>query len=275
MIWNNSIIEKVIRGYYKANLALRKTPYQYLWILGHMRSGSSVFTHILNTNSEISGYGETHVFYWKPQDLAHLLCDVKWSLRQFDMSDRYIMDKILHDMHIRDEMLLQNPLIRCIFLIRDPAETISSMVKLWGEHGDEVIQLFSVEDYVNYYCNRLKTLKHYAESVTDPRRLFFLTHAQFIHQTTDVFRALESFLELRSPLSEIYTKTPVTGQRKVGDWSGNLESGRIMRNASANRYAIREDLLEQAQAAYDDCCSFLAQRCSSIENTESLMNSQS
>ena len=180
------------------------------------------------------------------------------------MSDRYIMDKILHDMHIKNEVLLNEPEIHCIFLIRDPAETISSMIKLWGENGDEVIQLFSVEEYVDYYCNRLNSLKRYAELLNNKNRAFFLTHNQFINHTDDVFRGLESFLNLRSPLSEIYTKTPVTGNRKVGDWSGNLESGKIMRKASPDLCSIREDLLERAKTAYDDCCSCLVQHCSSI-----------
>ena len=35
---------------------LRLKPYKILFILSHMRSGSSLLTHILNSNPEIIGY---------------------------------------------------------------------------------------------------------------------------------------------------------------------------------------------------------------------------
>ncbi|MGB3515861.1 MAG: sulfotransferase [Elainellaceae cyanobacterium] len=260
----DALTAKLFRAYYKANLVVRRKSYEYLWILGHMRSGSSMFTHILNTNPEISGYGETHVFYWNQQDLTHLMCDVKYALKQLDMSDRFIMDKILHDMHIKDESLLNHPRISIIFLLRDPAETLSSMVKLWGETGDDGVQLYSVEDYTQYYCDRLRSIQRYAEIMEHPKRAFFLTHAQLIHQTEAIFRALEQHLALKFPLSEQYEKTPVTGQRKVGDWSGNLESGTIIRNPKKTLYNLDPHLLERANQAFQDCCQTLSQRCTSL-----------
>jgi len=50
----------------------RGQPYRILLILSHMRSGSSLLTHLLNSNPEIIGYGETHIQYASEQDFKKL-----------------------------------------------------------------------------------------------------------------------------------------------------------------------------------------------------------
>jgi hypothetical protein len=78
---------------------LRLTGTEWLFVLGHMRSGSSLLVHLLNSSPEILGYGETHREYTGRRSLFCLHDDV---CREFEkhgeITDpfyRYVMDKIV------------------------------------------------------------------------------------------------------------------------------------------------------------------------------------
>jgi LPS sulfotransferase NodH len=40
--------------------------YEFVHILSHMRSGSTLLAHLLASHPEIIGYGETHIRYRSP-----------------------------------------------------------------------------------------------------------------------------------------------------------------------------------------------------------------
>ncbi|MGV2388843.1 MAG UNVERIFIED_CONTAM: sulfotransferase [Microcystis novacekii LVE1205-3] len=48
-----------------------------------MRSGSSLLTHILNSNPEIIGFGETHLVYESEQDFKALMFQLYWTFERF------------------------------------------------------------------------------------------------------------------------------------------------------------------------------------------------
>ena len=45
--------------------------YELLFVLGHMRSKSSLLVHLLNSNPEVLGYGETHIGYTGRRSRGH------------------------------------------------------------------------------------------------------------------------------------------------------------------------------------------------------------
>ena len=74
-----------VHQYYQTRIDIPNDPYKILgrskldrilFVLSHMRSGSSLLTHILNTNNEIIGYGETHIKYSSELDFKALLSKV-------------------------------------------------------------------------------------------------------------------------------------------------------------------------------------------------------
>ena len=67
----------------------RKNPYRILFILGHMRAASSLLSHILTSNSEIIGYGETHTQYYREQDLKKLILKLIFYAVFFVYFDKY------------------------------------------------------------------------------------------------------------------------------------------------------------------------------------------
>ena len=53
-------------------LRLYKREYRFVFILGHMRSGSSLLAHILASHRNIARRGEAHISYQTVEDLPRL-----------------------------------------------------------------------------------------------------------------------------------------------------------------------------------------------------------
>jgi hypothetical protein len=71
-------------------------PRRHLFVLGHMRSYSSVLSHILGSHPQIDGYCETHIRYRWHFDLLRLQRRVR-QLTGEPLRGDYVLDKILHD----------------------------------------------------------------------------------------------------------------------------------------------------------------------------------
>jgi hypothetical protein len=68
---------------------------EFLFVLGHMRSGSTLLCHLLCNSDEIIGFGETHNNYRRRSDLAKLLTSVRASTGKNPFKYRYVLDKIV------------------------------------------------------------------------------------------------------------------------------------------------------------------------------------
>ena len=167
---------------------LRKKPCRILLLLGHMRSGSSLLTHILVSNPDVIGYGETHIKYGSDLDFKKLILKVYWQSQEFRkfqdlknlrMNHQYILDKVLHNTKILDETILTSENIYTIFLIREPARSFASMLD-HKPHWQE-------QDALDYYLKRLAKLEAYAKLINNKQRSLILSHQQLIDQTELVF----------------------------------------------------------------------------------------
>ena len=109
-----------------------------LFLLGHMRSYSSVLSHILGSHPQISGYCETHTKYRTWFDLWKL----RWRVRKLTgeaLRGDYVLDKVLHDYPMA-RSILDSSSTRAIVLIRRPRETVRSIIEmgLTLKHGSRV-----------------------------------------------------------------------------------------------------------------------------------------
>lgn len=224
---------------------LRKEPYKFIFILSHMRSGSSLFSHILNSNPEIIGYGETHINYQSETDLKALQFKVYWQLKNPNMSHKYILDKILHDQKILNTDLLRSPQICPIFLIREPQKTLASILDIkphWSE-----------DQAVNYYCDRLESLVNYAKIIGKREQYFFLTYDQLIHQSERVFLELQDFLKTANGFSEEYQILKTTGKRGIGDSTEKIKAGRIIKSERKLDITISPLAIARAREVFAQC----------------------
>lgn len=243
----------------------RAKPYRILFILSHMRSGSSLLTHIINANPAVIGYGETHVEYASTHDFNTLLKKVYWQTQDFRgpgdlknlrMDHAYVMDKVLHDKKFVSEDFLHHDQVYALFLLREPARSLNSILDL-KPHWNE-------QDALDYYCGRLKTLARYAELIGTPARMMVVTYEQMLEKTPDALATLQQFLQTPVPFSEEYRVLKTTGMKGVGDPKGNIKAGKIVRSQRPLSRKFNPDLLQQAQDTYQSVSDQLFQRCRSI-----------
>jgi hypothetical protein len=238
---------------------------KFLFILSHMRSGSSLLAHILSNNSEIIGFGETHTEYHSELDLKQLmvkiytrLCEVRRpsDLKQLRMHHTYILDKVLHNSKFSDYSFLASDTIYSIFLLREPKRSLISLLDL-KPHWDEATA-------VEYYTDRLRQLEVYARFINNPKRTLVVTYEQLLNQTDTTLCKLQQFLNTTQPLSENYHLLKTTGQPGVGDHKGNIKAGRIVRDQRKLDHTVSDRGIHCGQTAFDQCIQTLSQYCTVI-----------
>ena len=107
---------------------------RYLFVLGHMRSYSSLLCHILGSHPQIDGYCETHVKYRTRFDLLRLRSRVV-KLTGEPLSGRYVLDKVLHNYPLASS-ILRSPNTLSIVLVRRPVPTVQSIVNMGLHYSD-------------------------------------------------------------------------------------------------------------------------------------------
>jgi len=128
---NRKIKDFIIKNYFNFRIdtvdspykvRLRKRDYKFIFLCSHMRSGSSLLTHILVSNPEIIGYGETHINYSSEANLNELVKKVYSKVKNYKMDENYVLDKVLHNNKFEDYHFLTSDHIKTIFLLREPKE---------------------------------------------------------------------------------------------------------------------------------------------------------
>ena len=236
---------------------LRSKPYKILFILSHMRSGSSLLTHILNSNSEIIGYGETHLNYASEANFKDLIFKVYWKMRDYKMQHKYVLDKILHTKKITDQDLLTSNNIRAIFLIREPIRSLNSMLIIKPHWNEKKV--------LDYYVKRLAMLENYVKIINNKNYSLFITHKQLLQQTDLVFQKLKTFLDTNEEFSEQYEILRTTGRSGIGDSSKNIKAGRIVRESVKLDNRISQESIIKATLLFNQCSETLSKYCTTIE----------
>jgi hypothetical protein len=216
-----------------------------VFIMGHMRSGSTLLTHILLTHPEIIGCGERNVAYRSRDDLDKLEIAARLERRSLFRPISWVADQLNHDIFTPGPELLRCDRIRCVLLLRDPHETIQSLLNLTKPFSTD----WPVERAVDYYVNRTNSLAAYAEMLGE--RAMALTYADLVDRTPAALRRVESFLCLTSELPQEYTMQRFTGKR--GDPSDGIRLGRIERRTSVNGFLAPQREIQRAIEAYSSC----------------------
>ena len=238
-----NIVKRPLQAAYRKvvqfNLALRKHEYQYVFILAHMRSGSTLLSHILANHPEFAGAGETHISYRSSTDLPQLVLITCQRLRTLQLDARYVVDQINHGAYLTDEILLSPLVHKCVILIRSPEKALQSMISLYG--WKESIALDS-------YVNRLSELANYGSILKE--RAFLIEYDDLVEQTEPTLQALTDFFDVEPPFRPEYR--PHLATVRFGDPSSNITTGRVVRTPP-HPINISAEALEQASEAYQKC----------------------
>jgi hypothetical protein len=227
-----------------------------------MRSGSSLLSQILISNPEVCGIGETFTKYYSDQDFIKVIANVHFSLRQLSVKETYIFDKILHPHLLVNQDILNDDDIYIIFLIREPKGSLSSMLKLFPD--------WTEERAYKYYTTRLEKLQEYAKLKEDKSQKMFITYEQICgHENQVIFQMFQQMLQVQHPFTEKYKILRTTGRMFTGDPSANLKAGKIIKKQSnKNRPEISGDLLDKAQAYFNQCYEDLSKSCLSLSQEQ-------
>lgn len=216
---------------------------RYLFLLGTMRSGSTLLASILCSHPEVLGYGETHVVYRSAADLGELEARVgrAHGIDPADIGPRRVLDKLLHDGLIRDPGIFGRIDLACLFLLREPRRTIQSIVHQLGS---------TLDDAFTYYQERLASLERYAEVFPHSA---FLTYEDLVGNPERTLAGLTAFLDLDPPLAPEYRLQPLHDVKGVGDRSEAIHAGRVLANPRELAVDLPEDRMAEAQESYRRC----------------------
>ena len=240
-------------------ILFRKNPYRVLFILGHMRAASSLLSHILTSNPEIIGYGETHTQYYSDRDLKKLMSKVYgnyYQLKNMTMNHKYVLDKVLHNNKLIDDSFLKHEQVYAIFLVRKPQRTLASILDLKSDWDENKA--------LRYYLGRLAKLEEQAQFINNKNHSLFIQQEQILDNTAQVFQALQNFLDTKVGFSEKYNLQKTTGMRHVGDRTENIKSGRIIRQKRKLDIEVSDSIVEKAMQSYQKCCQTLSDYCTSV-----------
>jgi hypothetical protein len=233
----------------------------YLFVLGHMRSYSSLLCHILGSHPQVDGYCETHVKYRTRLDLLRLRARVV-KLTGEPLRGRYVLDKVLHNYPFASS-ILRNPNTRSIVLLRKPVPTVRSIINM-GLHYSDVAWYRDMDAVARYYEDRLGTLVQLAEQLRG--RVMFVEAEALLDQTATVLRGLTRALQLNEPLQADYRRFAHTGERGCGDPSEVIATGRVNNAAREQRtpVVLPAGLSARLETAYEVCAASLRDTCQAL-----------
>lgn len=239
-------------------------PDHYLFLFSHMRSYSSVLSHVLGTHPEISGYSESHLKYRHRSDLGTLRWRVARAIGGVP-TGRYLLDKLLHNYMLIPRQLRESDRLHALIFLRQPAPTLQSILRMHAMypqvrwHGDPAAVAV-------YYCERLMWIAAVAVLLKD-RALVFPAEA-ITGQTHGLLGAIGDHLHLATPLSPAYTPRRYTGQPAHGDVSTNILSGHILaadpRGWGDDCPGFTPEMLRQCERTYRRSVAIVADWCPSF-----------
>jgi hypothetical protein len=220
---------------------------KHLILLSHMRSRSSVLSHILGSSPSIVGYRELHLPYRKYIDLLRVKIELKESTGE-SICNQFLYDKLLHDWCEINEKYLHQANFKFIILLREPESTIKSILHMSNKIG--VKNFESADLACNYYVSRMNYLASYSHKIRG--RYFLIESDDLIDDDAMVLSELSSWLNLDKPLSKEYKIFEKTGQIGAGDPLENIQKGTLVRTKPSD-IQIPARYLERATKSYMDC----------------------
>lgn len=234
---------------------LFERPRQFVFLVTHMRSYSSLLGHLLAETDAIDGYSELHQTYTSELDLVRMPLDVQ-ATHDRPLRGDYVFDKLLHRAYTIDPALAGRADVRIIFSIRTPLPTLASMVEL-GLSDRSVKWAAEPDRALLHYQRRLSDICALAEWV--PRGAFLVSN-DLVASPRPTLDSLGEFLGLDESIPERYSMQPRTGVKKFGDSSDRILAGEIRSDHDNGKSTLPAEVIAAGQAAFSAALSSKALR---------------
>ena len=222
-------------------------PRGLIFVFAHMRSFSTLLSHQIGSNPDVSGYLEAHQNYRSRLDLIELADKVDRAGAN-SPKDRYLLDKILHPLIVKDAILQRGDL-KAILMVREPLATIRSILNIRAGGISDAAEA------ADHYVSRLKQLRE----ILDRRsgRVLFIEAEALIENSATTLAMITDYLGLAFPLTEKYEQFPMTGKSKFGDPSEWINKGSIVRNRGGDKVELGANPhMVTACHEYESFCSY-------------------
>jgi len=229
---------------------------QYIFILSHMRSYSTLLSHILANNREICGYTEMHIPYYSSIDFQILKFKARERYKDH-INRKYLLDKILHNSKKISENILKERDLIIIFLLRDPLDSLKSIITMSSSPNAKSKKPFDENKAANYYISRLSKLQDYSR-ITKEKNIFIKSE-NFINKTELTLDLLSKYLNLKEELSSIYSTFDYTGIPRYGDPSDYIKTGEIVMDRNKKDIIIPDKTRLLCEKAYNECYKVLSE----------------
>ena len=263
-------LRKIVSSFYLAQISKGFHQNRFIFILGLMRSGSSLLAHILSTNPSIIGFGETHITYNEFNDLRFLMARNLAAMRWLFVRKGIYLDKILHDKYLPNLEVLNFEQLQTIFILREPESCLSNLMRPnWPEWS-------TIEKASSYYLSRLEMLIKYAEFINSSSKPLLLTYDDIICRTNETLLELKKYLKIDGQLHEQYNTNYkfygiigkiLHGWVDIGDPSEILRSGKIQRDIQHQPVDIPEDILILCKKKYDEALKLIKENSFFLSNS--------
>lgn len=238
---------------------------KYLFLISHMRSYSTLISHLLGSSEEINGYKENHLSYRSTGDLIHLRYRTQQAI-EARLDGTYILDKILHNHAEISPKMLKKDTIHILFTIRKPVETVKSIINMGSKLVD--VEWYRDEDQVaGYYEGRLQKMCEYAKLVG--KRGAYLDAEAILNHPEEVVSRLSGWLQLNKPLDTEYQTFKHSGQPFHGDPSKNILEGKIIKKKGSYDIEISTATENRVIEAYKEAKRVIADSCAVLNPIES------
>jgi len=220
---------------------------QALFIIGHMRCGSTALSHVLCSRDDVSGYGEAHIGHHQPGALGVLTLK-QLRRRRWKPRGKHLFDKILHsrfDVEASPEFFSA----RAIFMVRSPAESVRSIRKLYAAIGSR--QYGSDDAAADYYVERLEAML-FLWSRFAPERRVGVSHGALTSDPDAELERLSRQLGLNPPLINSYRAPGVIAEPGVGDPLSSHKFDRIVAASKATSVLDQAPVLALTKARFGE-----------------------
>lgn len=215
------IASRAFKEYLRATIEHQKSSFRFLFMLGTVRSGSSVLSEILCDNPEIIGNGERHIAYTEPECFVELACRLLHERRMFRVPQAFMFDKILHNELIPDVREVSRMPITWIVLHRDPLRCIASAMQTFGVNSSYAI------DHFDWRWSRLR--RDISILRDAGARVISLQYEELVESPSDILGQLSDQLSLSTPLGTSYSSRNLRVSGGASrDPGPNLKAGKII-----------------------------------------------
>ena len=185
---------------------------QVVFMLAHMRCGSTALSNVLCHHPEVCGFGESHLIYRSESALGHLLLGTILE-RAWKPRFRFLYDKLLWN-HLDGSAPPAFFRAKAVFACRAPEDTIASILNL--ATVDAALAEFDLARSADYYEERVERLLRLWETFPPENRMGF-THEELVAAPDAVLERVAAQLGLWRPLVNAYVANSVRWRPGVGD----------------------------------------------------------